>query len=121
MLDTFQIIGGYDLRRSTSTIAARDAHAMVKATRKETKDISRATAESIAKEYGLELLGSKPRLVLMDGNVMISTNPYKLLCYKDVQLYCEQIHAQKKQAELDEMSNADIVADAIVARELLGV
>jgi hypothetical protein len=34
MSDTFQIIGGYDLRRNTSTIAARDAHAMVKESNK---------------------------------------------------------------------------------------
>jgi hypothetical protein len=34
MSDTFQIIGGYDMRRSTSTIAARDAHAMVKESNK---------------------------------------------------------------------------------------
>jgi hypothetical protein len=34
MSDTFQIIGGYDLRRSTSTIAARDAHAMVRESNK---------------------------------------------------------------------------------------
>ena len=34
MSDTFQIIGGYDRRRSTSTIAARDAHAMVRESNK---------------------------------------------------------------------------------------
>lgn len=34
MSDTFQIIGGYDLRRNTSTIAARDAHAMVRESNK---------------------------------------------------------------------------------------
>jgi hypothetical protein len=34
MSDTFQIIGGYDLRRSTSTIAARDAHAMARESNK---------------------------------------------------------------------------------------
>lgn len=31
MSDKFQIIGGYDMRRNTSTIASSDAHAMVKA------------------------------------------------------------------------------------------
>jgi hypothetical protein len=117
----FQIIGSYDRRTMTGSIAAPDAHAMVKASRKqpEPKDISRKQAEKIAADHGLRLLGSKPRLVLMDGNIMISTLPYKLICYRDVQLYCEQIHLQEQQALLDAKSDEEIRTEAQQALELI--
>ena len=115
----FQIIGGYDNRRNTSTIASADAHAMVKATRKQSSDISRKAAERIAADHGLVLLGSKPRLVLMDGNIMVNTLPYKLICHRDVQLYCEQIHSHKHQASLAELTDAQVFEQATAARQLI--
>ncbi len=117
----FQWIGAYDFRRSTATYSAATAHEMVKASRKapEPKDISRKQAEKIAADHGLRLLGSKPRLVLMDGNIMINTLPYKLICYRDVQLYCEQIDSQKHRASLAAKSDEEIQTEAAQALELI--
>lgn len=64
MSDTFQIIGGYDLRRNTSTIAARDAHAMVRESNKRAgitkprKPKARSLEEinNRAKSMGVEML-----------------------------------------------------------------
>ena len=101
-MSNFQWIGAYDLRRKTATYSAAEAHEMVKATRKQPKqsDITRKKAEKIAADHGLVLLGSKPWLCLMDGNERVDTSPYKLVCHRDVQLYCEQIYFQKHQAKI---------------------
>jgi hypothetical protein len=114
-----QIIGFYDNRTSVGTIAAPDAHAMVKATRKPSSDITRKQAEKIAADHGLVLLGSKPRLVLMDGDVMVDTLPYKLICHRDVKVYCEQIHTQKHQASLVTLSDDQIRTESEQALALI--
>jgi hypothetical protein len=99
-----------------------DAHAMVKATRKPTSDISRKQAEAIAADHGLTLLGSKPRLTLMDGDgLYINTVPYKLICHNDVKVYCEQIHTQSHLMLLSMKSDDAIATESQQARELIGV
>lgn len=116
-----QFIGAYDNRRSVSNYSAATAHAMVKAARTQPKqsDITRRQAEKIAADHGLVLLGGKPRLVLMDGDVMVNTAPYKLICHRDVKIYCEQIHAQKHQASLATLSNDQIRTEAEQALALI--
>lgn len=120
-MTNFQWVGAYDLRRKTATYSAADAHAMVKASRKqpEPKDISRKQAEKIAADHGLVLLGSKPWLRLMSGNILVDTGCYKLISHNDVKHYCEQIHIQENQTLLDAKSDEEIRIEAAKALELI--
>jgi hypothetical protein len=117
----FQWIGAYDLRRKTATYSAANAHAMVNASRKqpEPKDITRKQAEKIAADHGLLLLGSKPWLRLMKGNVLIETGGYKLISHNAVKHYCEQIYFQEQQALLDAKSDEEIRTEAAQAKALI--
>lgn len=118
---TFQFIGGYDNRHTASTISASDAHKMVKATSiRPTRDLSRKHAIATAEGFGLQLLGNKPWLALLDANgKRIDTAPYKLISYRDVILYCEQIHTQANQNALSTKSNRDIALESAKALELI--
>ena len=104
-----EFIGGYDNRYNTSTIAASDAHAMVKATQKKIKGISKAKAESIAASHGLEIKGCEPYLQLHKGGHKIDSYPYTLQHYSDIKLYCDQIASQERQKELEAISTAEII------------
>lgn len=120
-MTNFQWVGAYDLRRKTATYSAATAHEMVNASRKqpEPKDITRKAAEKIAADHGLLLLGCKPWLRLMSGDTPVDTGCYKLICYRDVQLYCEQIYFQEHQAALAAKSNEQIRIEAAQALELI--
>ena len=109
-----EFIGSYDNRYNTSTIAASDAHAMVKATQRKTKSVSQAKAESIAGEHGLEVKGCEPYLQLYKEGHKIDTYPYTLRHYSDIKLYCDQIASQERQKELEAISAAEII---VLAKE----
>lgn len=104
-----EFIGGYDNRYNTSTIAASDAHAMVKATQKKTKGISKAKAKSIADGHGLEIKGCEPYLQLYKEGHKINSYPYTLRHYSDIKLYCDQIASQEHQKELDAIPTTEII------------
>lgn len=120
-MTNFQWVGAYDLRRKTATYSAATAHEMVKASRKqpEPKDITRKAAEKIAADHGLVLLGGKPYLVLMSGDIKINTGCYKLISHNAVKHYCEQIYIQEQQALLAAKSDEEIRIEAAQAKALI--